>query len=297
MTKLGKQFEGNHVLGVERRGLQRSSVAAFVSCLLVALVGCGSSDDGAPVFGKGTGGSGPGPINPGTGGGGIVIPNGGAGGLSGSSGSGGGCNPRAVGLLRDFKAEHPDFEEQVVTETGIVGMDLGANKKPVFTGMGLKSVTTAANFDQWYNDSPPVNMTYEHTIDFTTGANGRGVYDNRAFFPLDGRGFGNEGRNHNFHFTFELHMEFKYNGGEVFTFRGDDDLWVFVNNKLGIDLGGVHGALEGTLDLDANAARLGIAPGNVYALDFFQAERHTSESNFRIETNLEFTNCDPIIVR
>jgi fibro-slime domain-containing protein len=92
-------------------------------------------------------------------------------------------------------------------------------------------------------------------------------------------------------------MEFKYNGGEVFTFRGDDDLWVFVNGKLGLDLGGVHGALEGTLDLDANAARLGVTPGNVYALDFFQAERHTSESNFRIETNLVFTNCDPIIVR
>ena len=34
------------------------------------------------------------------------------------------------------------------------------------------------------------------------------------------------------------------------------------------------------------AAELGIAPGNVYALDFFFAERHTSESNLRIETSL-----------
>jgi len=62
---------------------------------------------------------------------------------------------------------------------------------------------------------------------------------------------------------------------------------VFVNGKLALDLGGVHGAQEDTIDFDAQAGALGITPGNTYALDVFHAERHTSESNFRIETSIE----------
>jgi fibro-slime domain-containing protein len=40
---------------------------------------------------------------------------------------------------------------------------------------------------------------------------------------------------------------------------------------------------------------LGIEKGNVYDLDLFQAERHTSQSNFRVDTNLDFVNCGIII--
>jgi fibro-slime domain-containing protein len=39
--------------------------------------------------------------------------------------------------------------------------------------------------------------------------------------------------------------------------------------------------------LDAQAAELGIAAGGSYAMDIFHAERHTSSSNFRIETTIE----------
>jgi fibro-slime domain-containing protein len=115
------------------------------------------------------------------------------------------------------------------------------------------------------------------------------------FFPIDGQGFGNEGQAHNFGFTFELHMEFAYKGGEVFTFSGDDDLWVFINDRLAIDLGGLHPEQPEVLDVDAAAASLGLVVGETYPLDLFHAERHTNESNFRIESTLSFTNCDPIV--
>jgi fibro-slime domain-containing protein len=53
-----------------------------------------------------------------------------------------------------------------------------------------------------------------------------------------------------------------------------------------LDLGGVHSAQQGTIDFDAQATQLGITRGNSYALDVFHAERHTTESNFRIETTI-----------
>ena len=112
-------------------------------------------------------------------------------------------------------------------------------------------------------------------------------FDDSEFFPIDGDGLGNESNPHNYHFTLELRTEFTYEGEEIFYFRGDDDLFVFINGKLALDLGGVHGPLEGTIDLDAQAQDLGIQPGQTYALDFFFAERHTVQSNFRIETTIE----------
>jgi fibro-slime domain-containing protein len=287
------------LLGFSPRSRAWSALFLFVAASSAA---CGGSDDDAGDLLGGVGGGSSTGARPGLGGTpGIGFGGGpGNGGNSpgGGNGSGGDCNPRFFGLLRDFKAAHPNMEEKaIVTEKGIVGAELGPNRKPVFAGNGLKSVTNAADFDQWYRDTPGTNETFEHEIVFTQGANGRAVYDNSNFFPLDGRGFGNEGQNHNFHFTFELHMQFEYRGGEVFRFRGDDDLWVFINDRLALDLGGVHGALNGQVDLDAMATALGISAGNTYALDFFHAERHTSESNFLVETNLVFTNCTPILVR
>jgi fibro-slime domain-containing protein len=45
------------------------------------------------------------------------------------------------------------------------------------------------------------------------------------------------------------------------------------------------------ISLDAEASALGIQVGNAYDLALFHAERHTSESNFRIDTNLDFVDC------
>ena len=112
-------------------------------------------------------------------------------------------------------------------------------------------------------------------------------FESDAFFPVDDQGWGNQGNPHNFHFTTEIHTTFNYQGGEVFTFIGDDDLWLFINGELAIDLGGVHPELTGTVDLDAAAAAIGITVGGTYAMDIFHAERHTVDSHFRIDTSIQ----------
>jgi fibro-slime domain-containing protein len=151
------------------------------------------------------------------------------------------------------------------------------------------SIKSSATFDTWYNTIDGVNKEIQSMISLveTPPGSGVSVYDTNAFFPIDGQGFGNTaGQTHNYHFTTEIHVKFKYEAGQKFTFRGDDDLWIFVNGKLALDVGGQHQALMGVIDFDAQAGALSIVAGGSYPMDIFHAERQTTESNFRIETNI-----------
>jgi len=151
------------------------------------------------------------------------------------------------------------------------------------------SIKDSSSFAQWYNTTANVNMEIPGELMLTETAPGSGisVFDSNMFFPIDNKGFGNTpGQSHNYSFTTEIHVKFTYQAKQRFTFRGDDDLWIFVNNKLALDVGGQHQALEGTIDFDLQASALGITVGNTYPMDIFHAERQTTESNFRIETNI-----------
>lgn len=205
-------------------------------------------------------------------------------------------------IARDLPESHPDFQQDEVNGLyeGIVQATLGADKKPVLADPLDEGdlVESAASFDQWYHNVDTVNLPY--VVDLWLEPVGDTfVFDSASFFPLDTVGYalvdGGDGQQDGFHFTTELHTAFQYKGGETFTFRGDDDVWVFINNQLAIDIGGVHGAEEANVNLDAVAAQFGLTIGQVYPLDLFQAERRTSESNFRIETTLDFTECGQIL--
>jgi fibro-slime domain-containing protein len=63
-------------------------------------------------------------------------------------------------------------------------------------------------------------------------------------------------------------------------------MWVFINRRLAIDLGGIHSAKAAEVDLDARAGELELEIGETYPLHFFFAERHTNQSNFTIETSI-----------
>jgi fibro-slime domain-containing protein len=275
---------------------QRLLFSAFtLSCLALA---CGGEDDDAKGGAIGSGGTSSisvgGTIGTGTGG---TIGVGGSGngpGTGGSAGgSGTGCGSNLTGRIRDFMESHPDFEDDLGNDRGIVTDMLGANGKPVYAHgtTGTPTTTNETAFNQWFEDVAGVNEAEPLTLTFSPGAGGVFTFQDSDFFPIDGRLLGNEGNEHNYHFTFELHTTFVYNGGETFTFRGDDDVFAYINGRLVIDLGGVHTVQEDEVDLDAQAGALGITVGGEYALDFFFAERHTVLSNFRIDTSIVFKDC------
>lgn len=236
------------------------------------------------------------------------------------------------GVVRDFKADHVDFERTGSWDHGVVQQivlsDLGGDGKPqrnascpVINDM----VDSDTSFAEWFNDTPGVNIAIPYTITLDNGqSEPGGVYSFAVelpvyFFPIDGMGWSDtaidmNGDPRNFYFTHEIHTEFTYTdpttrdvdgdgiAGEtgddalVFTFTGDDDVWVFINNKLAVDIGGVHVQSSDSVNLDEKAAELGLMAGETYRLDFFFAERHVSESNFRIETTIQFNGPEPTTV-
>lgn len=203
---------------------------------------------------------------------------------------------------------HPDF--QIFKGSGIsknlVMPALDSMGKPVFAGIctspGVttacpydQQLTTKANFDQWYRDVPAVNVSKVTHMTLTFDATAK-VYrvSNSAFFPWDGDtnswvGKGKESlsSNHDYGFTSEIrtYFEFKPDAAhpQTLTFLGDDDVWVFINRKLAVDIGGLHSSKSDSVVLDApTATKLDLTAGKIYEIALFHAERHTTASNFNL---------------
>lgn len=90
---------------------------------------------------------------------------------------------------------------------------------------------------------------------------------------------------HNFWFTSEVEYWFRYDATADATleFIGDDDMWVFVNGHLAVDLGGVHTPELGSVTLDpATATAFGLEDGQVYPIKMFHAERKAPGSSFKL---------------
>jgi fibro-slime domain-containing protein len=104
---------------------------------------------------------------------------------------------------------------------------------------------------------------------------------------------------HNFSFTSEVRYWFQYDSTKTYTldFTGDDDVWVFINRKLAVDLGGIHTPVQGSVTFGAGMAKFGLTNGQVYEVAVFQAERQTTGSSYRLTLsgfNAAPSECRPV---
>uniref|UniRef100_UPI003365632C fibro-slime domain-containing protein n=1 Tax=Candidatus Albibeggiatoa sp. nov. BB20 TaxID=3162723 RepID=UPI003365632C len=184
-----------------------------------------------------------------------------------------------IGFVRDLPADHPDVEGTVTgVQEGCVEPFLAEDFiLPIAIDGNACNISA---LDEWYLDDLEgrphlVELAYEEE-----GGTYSFLLD--EFFPIDDEFLGNEGRQHNYHFTYELHANFISEPEQFLTVGSDDDLWVFLDGELIIDLGGVHDFEEATIELDD----LELETGNDYVLSFFFAERRTQTSRLAIDTNI-----------
>lgn len=210
--------------------------------------------------------------------------------------------------VRDFRgaaaATNPDFNNTNISglTTGMVASQLDSDGKPVYIGIGGSSnaagnVASANSFAAWYRncDGSALSCNSQSTVTLTAEVDANDVlnYANNAYFPLDALTdpsiWDDAGApHHNFFFTSELYLKLIYDPSKenVFKFTGDDDVWVFINGTLLMDLGGIHAATTGQFDLDDLVASLGINAYDEYEFKMFHAERHHTESNMSITSTL-----------
>lgn len=166
------------------------------------------------------------------------------------------------------------------------------------------------------------NQNWSKNVNSTGYVTEDGVSATYGFFPFNETSVGESGKNYNYGFGTRLDFTFRLtkdgyvldpSGKKVpitFEFAGDDDVWVFIDGELVLDVGGDHGIVTGTLDFAAQTSTVSnvkkiadtdVAGASVtefdigdrtetHTLTMFYMERGMWESNMQVKFNFADRN-------
>ena len=184
--------------------------------------------------------------------------------------------------------------------------------------LGTISMSSGLSKDQVYFEGSSATTRFP----FLPVTDSEGIYAGETkspYFLDDGRGVmgvTEEGAtfvNRNYNFSLASNGEFVYHYDEdlFFEFEGDDDVYLFINGELVLDIGGAHSITKVGLNVNdyvdwarkvtanptaysadevARAKKLNLKDGEKYTFDFYYMERHGWGSNCRIATNIVVTD-------
>jgi fibro-slime domain-containing protein len=191
-----------------------------------------------------------------------------------------------LAVYNHFKPDKPYVAPDPVAASGNDSCGVPLNDTVgSFGSAGNGAVKDSSSFRDWFRDVPGTNLAARHDITLTR--NGAGVYEyaTTEFFPVDGQLYGNGGGLHNDLFTYSMSVDFTYNActDQFLEMASSDDVWVYINGELVIDLGGVGDPQNQRVTLD----RLGLTDGQDYTIEMFYAKRQPADvSIFGMRTNL-----------
>lgn len=198
-------------------------------------------------------------------------------------------------------------------EQGTVDYQLSDEYLPVAKGGALTSNRGLTDLTRWFNavEGKSASYTGNLKLDYRSDIAEFSFYKDE-FYPLDevdfsdGDAVNKDGHNHLFTMNFAVPFTALLSGQERFEIVADDDTYVFIGDKLAIDLGGIHNAMPGRFTINKN--------GEVYAgvgaqdmaytgikvddktgsiVRIFHADRDSEDSVFKVRftgMNLSVTN-------
>ena len=144
-------------------------------------------------------------------------------------------------------------------ETGLVEFELSDDYLPVAVGGELTPNRGLTNMDRWFDAVEGKSASYTGNLKLDYVADGAEFSFHKArFYPLDEVDFSKgdfvnkDGHNHLFTMSFAVPFTALFSGNEEFEIVADDDTFVFVGNKLVIDMGGIHDATFGKFVIHKN---------------------------------------------
>lgn len=224
---------------------------------------------------------------------------------------------RATVFKRQFEWSKCGYYHDEI-EQGLAEYELSEDYLPVATGAGELTSNRGVDFSGWFEAVEGKNASYAGILKLNYRAAGAEFYFAQdEFYPLDSATFSagdsvnEDGHNHLFTMSLAVPFTVLKSGEESFAITADDDTFVYVGDKLVIDMGGIHGATTGRFSIskegevfaavgEEEMTYTGVRVEESSIVRIFHADRDSNDSVFSIRfskmnlavINTELANAD-----